>query len=326
MRYVLRRFGSYLIAFWASLTLNFLLPKLVPGDPVGRMFNQISTTVTPDQVEQLRYLFGLDDAPLWQQYIRYIGNVFTGNLGLSISQFPTPVSAVIGAQIGWTVLLGGTALLIAFGLGNLLGIMAAWRHGGVLDSVLPPVLILVGSFPYFWLAMGALYLFAATLGWFPLGQAFTLGTTPEWSWSFVGDVLYHLVLPAATIVIVSIGGWVLGMRNTMIATTAEDYITMARAKGLRNGRIMYRYAARNAMLPALTSFGMALGFVVGGALLTEVVFSYPGLGYQLLRAVTTLDYPLMQGLFLTITAAVLITNFLVDIAYVRLDPRIRVAR
>jgi peptide/nickel transport system permease protein len=251
--------------------------------------------------------------------------MFTGNMGVSISRFPTPVVEVIGTQIGWTILLGGTALLIAVVLGNLLGILAAWRRGGLLDSVFPPLLVFVGSFPYFWLAMGALYLFGITLGWLPVRHAFTAGTTPGFTGEFIGDVATHLVLPALTIVLVSIGGWMLGMRNTMIATTAEDYITMAEAKGLSHGRIMFRYAARNALLPSVTSFGLSLGFVVGGALLTEVVFAYPGVGYQLLSAVQGLDYPLMQGIFLTITAAVLLANFVVDIVYVRLDPRVRVS-
>lgn len=325
MRFVLRRLGFYLLAFWVSVTLNFLLPRFMPGDPVSRMFARSQSRMTPEQITQLRHLFGLDDRPLMQQYLDYLGNVFTGEMGVSISRFPTPVVEVIAGQIGWTVLLGGTALLIAVVIGNLLGILAAWRRGGFLDSMLPPVLVFVGSFPYFWLAMGALYLFGVALGWFPLRHAFSAGSSPEWTGPFVSDVAMHLVLPAVTIVVVSIGGWMLAMRNTMIATNAEDYIVMAEAKGLRPGRIMFRYAARNAMLPAVTSFGMSLGFVVGGALLTEVVFAYPGVGYQLLAAVQGLDYPLMQGIFLTITAAVLLVNFLVDIVYVRLDPRVRVS-
>jgi peptide/nickel transport system permease protein len=288
------------------------------------MFATVQNQMTPDQIEHLRQLFGLDNRPLWQQYITYVTSIFRGDMGISISRFPSPVSEVIAGQIGWTLLLGGTALVIAVVLGNLLGILAAWRRGGILDSVFPPIVIFVGSFPYFWIAMGALYLFGIVLGWLPLGHATTPGTAPTFSFSYLGDVAVHLLLPALTIVLVSIGGWMLGMRNTMIATAAEDYITMARAKGLRNGRIMFRYAARNAMLPSVTAFGMSIGFVVGGALLTEVVFAYPGVGYQLLTAVQTLDYPLMQGIFLTITAAVLIANFLVDIIYVRLDPRLRV--
>lgn len=325
MAFILRRLGFYLIAFWASITLNFMLPRFMPGDPVSRMFSRVQSQMQPEQIDQLRKLFGLDERPLWQQYLSYIGDIFSGRMGVSISRFPTPVSEVIGAQVGWTLLLGGTALIIAVVLGNLLGIVAAWRRGGFLDSALPPLLVFVGSFPYFWLAMGALYLFGVTLGWLPLRHAFGVGTSPSASLEFVGDVGAHLVLPALTIVLVSVGGWMLGMRNTMIATTAEDYTTMAEAKGLRPGRIMFRYAARNALLPSVTAFGMSLGFVIGGALLTEVVFAYPGIGYQLLSAVQALDYPLMQGIFLTITAAVLLANFLVDIVYVRLDPRVRVS-
>jgi peptide/nickel transport system permease protein len=325
MGYILRRLGFYLVAFWVSLTLNFVLPRLMPGDPVTRMVARLQGAIRPDQIEALRSSFGLDDAPLWEQYFRYIGQILSGDFGFSISRFPTPVTDVISAQIGWTLLLGLTSLLIAVVIGNLLGIVAAWRRGGAVDSVLPPVLIFIGSFPYFWLAMGLLYLFGVTLGWLPLRHAFSVGATPEFSFAFLGDVAVHLFLPAASIVLVSIGGWMLGMRNTMISTNAEDYITMAEAKGLRRNRIMFAYAARNAMLPSVTAFGMSLGFIVGGALLTEVVFAYPGVGYQLLSAVQNLDYPLMQGLFLTITTAVLIANFLVDIVYVRLDPRVRVS-
>ena len=323
MRFILRRLGFYLIAFWVSITLNFLLPRFMPGDPVSRMFARNQDRMQPEQIEQLRKLLGVDDRPLWEQYFGYLHNMLTGQMGVSMSRFPAPVTEVIGSQVGWTLLLGGTALVIAAVVGNLLGILAAWRRGGAVDSALPPLLIFIGSFPYFWLAMGALYLFGVTLGWFPIRHAFSDTIEPSFSWEFMSDVGMHLVLPALTIVLVSVGGWMLGMRNTMIATNAEDYITMAEAKGLRPGRIMFRYAARNAMLPSVTSFGMSLGFVVGGALLTEVVFAYPGVGYQLLNAVQGLDYPLMQGLFLTITAAVLLANFLVDILYVRLDPRVR---
>jgi peptide/nickel transport system permease protein len=323
VRFILRRLGFYLIAFWVSITLNFLLPRFMPGDPVSRMFARTQDRMQPEQIEALRRLLGVDSRPIWEQYADYLHNMVTGQMGVSISRFPTPVTEVIASQVGWTLLLGGTALVIAAVVGNLLGILAAWRRGGAIDSALPPLLIFIGSFPYFWLAMGALYLFGVTLGWFPIRHAFSDTIEPSFSWEFMSDVGMHLVLPALTIVLVSVGGWMLGMRNTMIATNAEDYITMAEAKGLRPGRIMFRYAARNAMLPSVTSFGMSLGFVVGGALLTEVVFAYPGVGYQLLNAVQGLDYPLMQGLFLTITAAVLLANFLVDILYVRLDPRVR---
>ena len=325
MAYILKRLGYYLLAFWASVTLNFLLPRLMPGDPVSRMFARSGARLTQTQALQLRRLFGLDDAPLWQQYLRYLKSILTGDLGVSISRFPAPVSEVIGSQIGWTVLLGGVALVIAAGAGSLLGILAAWRRGGVADSILVPLLVFLGSFPYFWLAMGALYLLGMGLGWFPLRHAYTAGSIVDWSSpAFLADVAKHLALPALTIVAVSLGGWALGMRNTMIATASQDYILLAEAKGLTRSWIMLRYAARNAMLPTVTSIGMSLGFIVGGSMLTEVVFAYPGIGYQLFSAVGALDYPLMQGIFLTITVAVLAANLLVDLVYVRLDPRVRV--
>ena len=159
MQFVLRRLGFYLLAFWVSVTLNFLLPRLMPGDPISRMMSQSQGRMTPEQVGQMQALFGLDERPVLQQYVGYWQSIFTGDMGVSISRFPTPVTEVIASQIGWTVLLGGTALLIAVVIGNALGILAAWRRGGALDSVLPPVLVFIGSFPYFWLAMGALYLF-----------------------------------------------------------------------------------------------------------------------------------------------------------------------
>jgi peptide/nickel transport system permease protein len=325
MGFILRRLGFYVVAFWLSITLNFLLPRLMPGDPVSRMLSRSQGRLDPAQIESLRQLLGVDDRPWWVQYPEYLFRTLTGDFGVSISRFPTPVSEVIGSQLPWTLLLGATALIIAVVIGNLLGILAAWRRGGVLDSFVPPFLVFIGSFPYFWLAMGALYLFGVVLGWAPLRHAFSVGLTPSWSLAFIGDVAVHLILPALSIVLVSVGGWMLAMRNTMISTNSEDYILMAEAKGLRPTRIMLRYAARNAMLPAVTSVGMSIGFIVGGALLTEVVFAYPGVGYQLMAAVQGLDYPLMQGMFLTITGAVLLANFLIDIVYVRLDPRVRVA-
>ena len=178
MRFILRRLGFYLIAFWASITLNFLLPRFMPGDPVSRMFARSQDRMQPEQIEALRKLLGVDDRPLWEQYIGYMTNIFTGQMGVSISRFPTPVTEVISSQIGWTLLLGGTALVIAAVVGNLLGVLAAWRRVGAVDSALPPLLVFIGSFPYFWLAMGALYLFGVVLNWFPIRHAFTAGLEP----------------------------------------------------------------------------------------------------------------------------------------------------
>jgi peptide/nickel transport system permease protein len=214
-------------------------------------------------------------------------------------------------------------VIISFALGTALGVVATWRRGGWLDSVMPPVLVFLGAFPYFWLAMVLLYVFGFRLGALPLRHAYSDMLAPAWSAEFLLSVMKHMVLPASAIVIATLGGWMLSMRSTMVGVLAEDYITMAHAKGLSQKRIMFHYAARNALLPNVTGFGMALGFVLSGSLLTEIVFSYPGQGYLLIQAVRNQDYPLMQGIFLTITLAVLGANLLVDILYVWLDPRAR---
>lgn len=323
MNYILRRIGFYLLAAWASLTLNFFLPRLMPGDPATAIFARAQGRMEPEAIEAMKKAYGLSDDPLPIQYLNYVRATLSGDLGTSFVYFPSPVTEVIGTGLAWTLLLGLTAVILSFLLGSFLGVLGAWKRGGALDSVMPPLLIFVGSFPYFWLATVALFYFGFQWDLFPLRHAYQAGLSPELSWEFVRSVLTHVVLPAGTVVLVSIGGWVLGMRNTMISTLAEDYVTMAEAKGLPQRRVMFTYAARNALLPNVTAFGMALGFVLGGALVTEVVFAYPGLGYQLLNAVRGLDYPLMQGLFLMITLAVLLSNLLVDLAYVRLDPRVR---
>ena len=323
MKYLLRRLGFYLLAAWASITLAFVIPRMMPGDPASAMFARFKGKLGPEAMDALRESFGFSDAPLWEQYLTYLKHVATGDLGVSISHYPAPVTEVIGSALIWTLFLAGLAVVISFTVGTLLGIAAAWNRGGWLDNIAPPTLVFLGAFPYFWLAMLALFLFGFALDWFPVRHAYadhlTPGATPE----FVGSVLSHAVLPAGTIVLATTGGWLLSMRNTMIAVLGEDYTTLAFAKGLPPRRIMFRYAARNAMLPNVTGFGMALGFVLSGSLLTEIVFGYPGQGYLLIEAVRSLDYPLIQGLFLTITLAVLAANWLVDIVYVWLDPRAR---
>ncbi len=323
MKYILRRLAFYLIAAWVSLTLNFFIPRMMPGDPAAAMFARFQGKLNPEAMAGLREAFGFTDEPLYLQYFTYLGHLFSGDLGTSVVRFPAPVSKVIGESLEWTLLLAGSAVIIAFILGTLLGVLAAWWRGGWLDAIAPPALIFLGAFPYFWLAMLLLYFFGFVLGWFPLRSAYDDTLDPGLSFAFIGSVLNHLALPALTIVAASLGGWMLSMRNTMIGVLAEDYITMARAKGLSEKRIMLQYAARNALLPNVTGFGMALGFVLSGSLLTEIVFSYPGQGYLLLQAVQNQDYPLMQGLFLAITFAVLAANWFVDIAYVWLDPRTR---
>jgi peptide/nickel transport system permease protein len=253
--------------------------------------------------------------------------VFTGNFGISFSEYPASVTSVIGSAIWWTVGLVGITTVLAFLLGTGLGIVSAWRRGGKLDSIVPPVFVITSAIPYFWVAMVLVLVFGITLHWFPSQGGYYVTTdTPGLNLTFFQDVVNHAFLPALALVITTIGTWILTMRNTMITTLAEDYVRMARAKGLSGPRIMLDYAARNAILPNLVGFAMSLGFVVSGAILIEYVFNYPGVGYMLLQAVSGEDYPLMQALFLLITVAVLFAILAADILTALLDPRTRAAR
>jgi peptide/nickel transport system permease protein len=323
VNHALRRLVFYVISAWASITLNFAIPRLMPGDPAAALVARFKGQMSPEALRALRHAFGLVPGSTLTQYLTYLAHVARGDLGLSIAYFPARVSDVIGTGFGWSLGLGSVALVMSFALGTLLGVVAAWRRGGRLDSLAPPALSFLGAFPYFWLAMLVLYLFGFTLHWFPLQHARDPDLETSASLSFVLDVASHAVLPALTIVLATLGGWMLSMRGAMLAVLGTDAIKLATAKGLPPRRIMWAYAARNALLPSVTSFGMALGFVVGGSLLTEIVFSYPGLGYLLVQAVRNQDTPLMQGLFLMITLSVLAANFLVDLLYIWLDPRAR---
>jgi peptide/nickel transport system permease protein len=325
MKYLLKHIGLYLLAAWVSLTLNFILPRAMPGDPVSAMIGRMHGKFTPEQVDALRKTFGFTNGPILQQYVDYLSHALRGDFGLSISAYPAKVSAIIGSALMWTLLLGVVTLLLSFVLGTALGVIVGWRRGGWLDSILPSLFNFIGSLPYFFLAMLALFVLGFMLKWFPMSHAYSDLLSPGWTWEFVVSVVDHLVLPAGTVILVSVGGWLISMRSTMVGVLAEDYITMAEAKGLPQWRVMYHYAMRNAILPNFTQFGMSIGFILGGLILTELVFSYPGLGFYLVRSVEAHDYPLMQALFLMITLAVLAANFIVDLLYVRLDPRVRVS-
>lgn len=323
MRYLLRRLGFYLIAAWVALTINFFLPRLMPGDPATALFARFKGRLSPEALQALREAFGLTDAPLWKQYFTYLAHVLQGDFGTSVTYFPSSVGSVIVTGLIWTLFLAGTAVILSFAIGTLIGIAVAWWRGGWADTILPAFFAFLGAFPYFWLAMLALYVLGFDWGLFPLGHAYSDDLSPAFTAEFIVDVLRHAALPIATVVLATLGGWVLGMRNAMISVLGSDYVALARAKGLPPGRVVLRYAARNALLPSVTAFGMALGFALGGSLLTEIVFSYPGQGYLLVQAVRNQDYPLMQGIFLVFTLAVLGANFLVDVVYFWLDPRTR---
>lgn len=323
MRYVVQRLGFYLIALWVAVTLNFLVPRLMPGDPASALFAHMQGRVSVAQLKAMKAAFGIDQGNLFQQYLAYMSHLAHGSLGLSFSHYPTPVSTVIEQDLPWTLLLVGIAVLISFSVGTLLGIIAAWRRGGIIDTFLPPLLLFFWSFPPFWIGLLLLYVLGLNLGWFPMAHSYDLNLPLTLTPQLVLSVLDHAILPAFVLVLTTIGSWVLGMRNNMVTTLSEDYITLAETKGLSPRRVMLWYAARNAILPQLTSFAIALGLVVSGQVLIELVFSYPGVGFELVQAAFNEDYPLVQGLMLVIVLAVLVANFVMDMLYAWLDPRVR---
>lgn len=318
-----RRIVFYLVAAWVAITLNFLLPRLMPGNPADAVIAEMAQRhpLTPAQEQTVRNLFGSPDTPLWHQYVSYLNQLAHFNFGISISQYPTPVTNVVLSGIWWTLILVGVTTVLAFVIGTGIGIVAGWRPGSRTDSVVSPLAVLISALPFFWVAMLAALVFGEKLRWFPYNRGYDPNVPIGFSVQFLSTAIPHAVLPAATILLSSVGGWIFGMRNMMVTTVSDDYVLLATAKGLKKRRIMFTYAARNAILPSVSGFAMALGFVVSGSLLCEVVFAYPGVGYLMFQAVSNLDYPLMQALFLVISLSVLLANFVADSVYSMLDPR-----
>lgn len=326
MRYLIGRLVLLIGTFWAAITIDFLIPRLMPGNPAADMlarFEQNGDFLPPSAQHALSVMLGISHQGLLGQYGTFLLQVIHFNFGRSYTYFPYTVTSEIFRALPWTLVLIGVTTLLSFAFGTGLGVLAAWRRGSRLDSWVTPSAMFTSAFPYFWLAMALLYVFAYLVHWFPLGGNYSSTLSTGLSFTFFGSVVYHALLPALTILVSSIGGWLLSMRNNMLTTLHEDYIVLAQAKGLSNAKVALGYAARNAILPNFTGFAMALGFVVGGSLLVEVVFAYPGMGYLLYNAAINQDYPLLEGIFVIIVACVLLANFLADLIYFVLDPRIR---
>lgn len=323
MPFILRRLAFYVVTAWAALTVNFFLPRAMPGNAVEAIMSKFPS-LTPSTYHALEAMLGVGHpGSLWGQYVTYLNDVVQFNFGTSVSSYPATVSSLLAQTIPWTLALVGSATVIAFFLGTLFGVIAGWRNGGWLDRLMPGMMF-VQAIPYFFLALLLLWLLAVkVLHIFPIGSGYEGGLVPGWDWTFISSAISHSLLPAFTVVITSLAGWMLQMRNVMITTIGEDYVLAAQAKGLPNRRVIFNYAARNAFLPQLQGFGLALGFVVSGAIVMEIVFSYPGIGLLLLSAVQSDDFPLMQAIFLVITFAVLIANLVVDLVIVAVDPRVR---
>ena len=323
VRYILRRGGFFLFTLWAAVTMNFVIPRLMPGNPAIAMLARYHGRINGQSLHALEVLFGIKTHQnLLSEYFSYLSSIFQGHFGISYTFFPESVTHEVLQAIPWTLGLVGVTTVMAFILGTFIGLLSAWRRGGALDSLLPPIFVITSAFPYFWIALLCVWLFGVRLHWLPEFGAYDIGAVPGWNSGYISDVLVHSILPAATILVTSIGGWILTMRNNVVSVLSDDYVRMARAKGLKPWSIMW-IRRRNAILPNLTGFAMSLGFVVSGAILVEFVFNYPGVGWMLLDAVNNEDYPLMQALFLLITVAVLVAVLLADVATVVLDPRTR---
>ena len=326
MRYILRKVVLFIITLWAAITLNFALPRLMPGSPVDAALGKLASAgvpITNAERAAIEAQLGQPHASVLVQYGDYLKNIATLRFGTSYSFPSQTVAQTIANALPWTVVLVGVTTIVAFVIGTLLGVYAGWRRGKLADSSVTIGATFFGAFPPFWLGLLLLYWLSFKFGWFPIKGGYNPGTTPNWSLSFLGDALWHSVLPGLTLAITTLSGWVFGMRNNMINTLGEDFVTFAEANGLRTRTVALLYAARNALLPNVTAFGLALGAVIGGAVLVEGVYSYPGVGNLLYLAVTDHDFPLMQALFLIITLSMLGAIFIVDLLYARLDPRVR---
>ncbi|PJI93833.1 ABC transporter permease [Luteimicrobium subarcticum] len=326
MKYYGRRVAFYAITLWAAISLNFFIPRMLPGDPADILLAKLARNgdVSPAVVQNVKLILGGSDESLWTQYWTYIKNLFHGDLGISVSKFPEPVWDLIRDALPWTICLVGIATILSFAIGIAGGAWIGWKRGTAWDAFIP-FTTLLQSIPYFWLALLLVYFVGMQMGWAPVAWGWDVQTYdhPELSWPSIVDVFQHAVLPATTIILSSVGGWLVGMRNMMVSTLSEDYIVTAEAKGLRPRRVLWTYAVRNAALPSFAGFGVTLAFVVSGSLVMEQVFSYPGVGKLMITAVQNADYTLMQGVFLLTTVTVLAANFVMDIIYGFIDPRTR---
>ena len=326
MRWFARRLAFYVFALFVALTLNFLLPRLMPGSPLDGILQHLSSSqiaANPGIIETYQTLLGGGKESIWQDYVTYLGRIAHFDFGISTSNYPAPVSDVVARTLPYSIFLVGVAFLLSFVIGTVIGMVAAWRRGGIVDSVLVPAFMALSAFPAFFTALLGLYLFGLQLHWFPIQHAYALGLSPTFDWAFISSALGHAALPVIVIVAAYAGGWVLNMRTVMINTVSEDYVTMAHAKGLRDRRVMTRYAGRNAILPPLNGFAALFASAVGGLVFVEYIFSYPGAGFTLQQAVLGNDYALAQAILVVLSVCVILANLIMDLLNLVLDPRLR---
>ncbi len=329
--YTSRKILKAVLTIFFVSSLTFFIVRLMPGNPIDIYIQELQTNQGMSYTEardQAASLFAIDfDKPLHLQYFEYLGNLTRGNLGSSFRSTGTPVTSIIFRFLPWTIFSVGTALMISFALGILVGITVAYRRNGVLDNLLSAIGSVVSSIPNYLIALLIILIFGVQTGWLPytkmrgsMSPGIQVGLTPD----FIGDIFYHAFMPMLVYVLTTVGHWMLLMKSSTIATLEEDYVTVARARGLKDGRIVTAYVGRNASLPLFTQLAISIGFVVGGSIVIESIFAYEGVGRLLFNSIQARDYPVMQGVFLIITIAVVASNLLADLLYSRLDPRIRV--
>ena len=316
-----RKLGIYALTFFVAVTVDWLIPRFMPGDPVQTMLARASLRPEASEAMQAYYtnVFGLD-VPIWQQYLNFWNALLHGDLGVSIWLFPQPVTSVILRAIPYTIALLIPAILLSWWAGNKFGAHAARRRW--LDNTVLPVGYVLTATPYMWLGILLAWALGSVAGLFPIAGGYSFDVEPSFTLAFLADLAWHWFLPFASLFLVGFGGWAIGMRNLIIYELEADYCHYLEALGAPR-RLVRRYAFRNALLPQLTGLALALGVIVAGALVTEIVFSYPGLGYLILQAINNQDFFLIQGAFLFIIIGVLVANFCVDVAYVLVDPRTR---
>jgi peptide/nickel transport system permease protein len=328
--YLLRRLLTFVLVVWAAATINFIIPRLARGDPIQAQFAQLeSLGIRSEGMDKIvaayRAKLGLD-RPLWEQYLSYLQNSVTFRFGPSITYFPSDVGDLIAHRIPWTIGLLSVSVILSFLIGNLLGALLGWPQSSRFVRWLVPVLMPLSAIPYYLLGLILIFLFAFSVRLFPLGEAYTPGLMVSLTWEFVISVIYHAILPALSIVLASIGFWTLGMRGMMVTNMGEDYMLFAEAKGLRSATVFLRYAIRNALLPQITGLALTFGRIASGAVLVEVIFSYPGMGWILWNAIRNTDYFLIQGIAFVLVISVALAVLLVDLSYPLIDPRIGYGR
>ena len=326
MRWFARRLVFYVFALWVALTINFLLPRLMPGSPLDGILQHLTPSqlsANPGIVQTYEALLGGGDKSIWEDYVTYLSRIVHFDFGVSTSHYPAPVSEVVGQTLPYSIFLVGVAFALSFVLGTAIGMFAAWRRGGLVDGVFVPTFMALSAFPAFFTALLALYFLGLKLDWFPIQHAYDTSLSPGFNWEFLSSAFRHAQLPILVILAAFTGGWMLNMRTVMINTIGEDYVTLAHAKGLRDRRVMTRYAGRNAILPPLNGFAALFGSAVGGLVFVEYIFSYPGAGLTLQNAVLGNDYALAQALLVVLSVTVIAANLIMDVFNLILDPRLR---